>query len=106
MVRAAVLLALAAAPAAPHADGHALSAGLGWATFSVPGKKTGTMEPPSVSPDIGGTVSGIYEYSVSTDFSLRGEAAGGLFYGGQTKDQSATSWAVLVDAGITFRFDV
>jgi hypothetical protein len=100
---AVVLLALAGTA---HAEPYALSAGVGWATFSVPGKKTGTMEPPAIAPDIGGTASATYEHGVSTDFSLRGEVAGGLFYGGQAKDQSATSYAVLVDAGITFRFDV
>jgi len=107
MIRAAAVLAIAATGRTAHADGdRAASLGLGWATFSVPGKKTGNMQPPAISPDIGGTLSAIYEHGVSTDFSLRGELAGGLFYGGAAKDQSATSYAGLVDVGVTFRFDV
>lgn len=90
-----------------HAEGErALSAGLGWATFSTPGVKTGNMEPPAVTPDVGGTLSVSYEHAIGSDFSLRAETVGSLFYGGKSKDDSALSYAVLGDAGITFRFDV
>jgi hypothetical protein len=106
MIRAGVVFAVAAVAGVAHADGHAVSAGLSWATFSVPGKKMGNMEPPSISPDIGGTLSGVYEYALSTDISLRGEAAFGVFSGGEMKGQSATSFAGLGDAGVAFRFDV
>ena len=64
------------------------------------------MEPPVVTPDVGGSLAGIYEHAVGSDFSLRGELAGGLFYGGQDMDQSALSYAGLVDVGAVFRFDV
>jgi len=101
-------IACAVAPAAARADGgeSAVSASLGWATFSVPGKKTGTMEPPAITPDIGGTISLVYERSLSTDFSLRGELAGAVFDGGNTSKQTEVSYAGLADAGAVFRFDV
>jgi hypothetical protein len=47
-----------------------------------------------------------YEHSVSTDFSLRAELAGGMFYGGATEMQGNMSYALLGDAGVAFRFDV
>jgi hypothetical protein len=59
-----------------------------------------------VTPDVGGALGGIYEHAVGSDFSLRGEFAFGLFYGGQEMDQSALSYAGVVDVGATFRFDV
>jgi hypothetical protein len=99
-----VICALAA-PAWAEGE-RALSVGLSWATFSVPGVAEGNMEPPAVTPDVGGALAGIYEHSLSTDFSLRGELAGGLFYGGEGMDQSALSYAGLADVGATFRFDV
>jgi hypothetical protein len=91
-----------------RADGEqALSASFGWATFTAPGKKVGTMEPPAVAPDIGGTLSIIYERAVGTDLALRGEIAGGMFYGGTSDPkQSNTSFAALGDVGAVFRFDV
>lgn len=107
-----ILLTLAAvavlAPSGPaRADSDkALSVGLGWATFSVPGKATGNMPPPSITPDLGGAVSVMYEHMIGTDVGLRGELTGGLFHGGEAKDQSATSIAGLADAGVVFRFDV
>lgn len=86
---------------------RALSVGLGWATFSAPGKKTGTMEPPALAPDVGGALSVMYEHAIGTDIALRGELAGGLFYGGAADPkQSNTSHAALGDVGIVFRFDV
>ncbi len=101
-------IACALAPAAARADGgeQALSAGIGWATFSAPGKKVGSMEPPAVTPDVGGALSVIYERAVSTDFSLRGEVAGAMFSGGNTAKQTSLSYAGLADVGFVFRFDV
>jgi len=100
-----VALAFFEAPARAEGD-RALSVGIGWATFSTPGKKMGNQEPPAITPDVGGTLSVVYEQSLSTDFSLRGELAGGLFYGGNTGMQSDTSYAGLGDVGLVFRFDV
>jgi hypothetical protein len=85
---------------------RALSAGLSWATFSVPGEPEGNMEPVAVTPDVGGSLAGIYEHAVGSDFSLRGEAAFGLFYGGQKMDEPALSYAGIGDVGAVFRFDV
>jgi hypothetical protein len=62
--------------------------------------------PPTLSPDVGGTLAVSYERSISSDFSLRGELAGGVFYGGAQAMQSNTSFAALGDAGIVYRFDV
>lgn len=59
-----------------------------------------------MTPDVGGALAGMYEHSISSDFSLRGELAGGLFYGGQDMDKSAMSYAGLADVGVVFRFDV
>ena len=100
-----VILCVLAARARAEGD-RALSLGLSWATFSVPGKAEGNMEPVAVTPDVGGSLAGIYEHAIGSDFSLRGELAGGLFYGGQDMNQSALSYAGLADAGAVFRFDV
>ncbi len=108
MVRPAlplVLIALAAGPVAAEGE-RALSVGLGWATFSVPGEPVDNMAPPQITPDVGGAVSLTYEHSISTDFSLRVEGALGAFYGGGTEKQSKASYAGLADAGVVFRFDV
>jgi hypothetical protein len=94
-----------AAPAQAEGE-RAFSVGLSWATFSVPGVAEANMEPPTVTPDVGGALAGIYEHAVGSDFSLRGELAFGLFYGGQEMDQSALSYAGVADVGATFRFDV
>jgi hypothetical protein len=100
-----LLIALFAAPAWAEGD-RAVSVSLGWATFSVPGKAMGNMAPPTQSPDVGGTLGASYEYAIGTDLALRGELAGGLFYGGNGKNQTPTSYAGIGDVGITFRFDV
>jgi hypothetical protein len=100
-----VIVCALAAPASAEGE-RALSVGLSWATFSVPGVAEGNMEPPNVTPDVGGALAGIYEHAVGSDFSLRAELAGGLFYGGQDMAQSALSYAGIVDVGATFRFDV
>jgi hypothetical protein len=106
MIRTGVVLAVSAVAGTASADEHAASLGVGWATFSVPGKKMGTMQPPAITPDVGGMLSGTYEYALSTDISLRGEFAFNAFYGGEQKGQSTGSFAGLFDAGVTFRFDV
>src|SRR3954467_6761796 len=80
---------IAAWGGAARAEGErALSASLGWATFSTPGKPVGKQAPPTLTPDIGGALAVSYEHSISTDVSLRGELAGGLFYGGAQAMQS------------------
>lgn len=92
-----------------HADGDsAVSASVGWATFSTTGTKIGKAAPPSLSPDVGGTASFAYERQLSTDLGIRAELAGGVFYGGDqpTLNQGKTSYAALGDAGLVFRFDV
>jgi hypothetical protein len=98
-------IALWAAPAAAEGD-RALSLGIGWATFSVPGEAVDNMAPPQISPDVGGAVFATYEHSISTDFSLRLDGAFGAFYGGGTEKQSKGSYAGLGDVGGVFRFDV
>jgi hypothetical protein len=90
-----------------RAEGErALSASLGWATFSTVGKPVGRQAPPTLSPDIGGVLAVSYEHSVSSDVSLRGELAGGVFYGGEQAMQGKTSFAAVGDAGVVYRFDV
>lgn len=102
-----VALAILALAAPAHAEGErALSAGLGWAWFSTEGKAKGNMAPPQLSPDAGGALAVSYEHSIGTDIALRAELAGGVFYGGNQKAQSATSFAALGDAGAVFRLDV
>jgi len=102
-----LVVALLALAAPAHAEGErALSASLGWAWFSTPGKAMKNMAPPDVSPDAGGALAVSYEHSIGTDIALRGELAGGMFYGGNAKQQSATSYAALGDVGGVFRLDV
>lgn len=101
------VIVVCALVAPARAEGErALSVGLGWATFSVPGVAEGNMEPPAVSPDVGGALTGSYEHAIGSDFSLRGELAGAVFYGGNNDKQGAMSYAGLADAGAVFRFDV
>ena len=101
------LLVVVALGGTAHAEGErALSVGLGWATFSALGKPMGRQAPPTLSPDIGGMLAVSYEYSVSSDVSLRGELTGGMFHGGGQPMQGQTSYASLGDAGAVFRFDV
>ena len=107
VVRRGSLLLVALLGSSAHADGdRAVSAGLGWATFSTTGKPKGKQAPPTLSPDIGGALVVSYEQAISTDISLRGELAGGVFYGGNQAMESNTSYALLGDAGVVFRFDV
>jgi len=94
--------------AAAAENDRALSAGVGWATFSTPGEKMGNMEPPELTPDVGGAVTVTFERAIGTDFVLRAELAGGLFYGGiqDPKTQSNVSYAGLGSVGAVVRFDV
>ncbi|MEO8706855.1 MAG: hypothetical protein ABI867_42910 [Kofleriaceae bacterium] len=106
MLKLAVVFLLVWTPSARADSEQALSLNLGYATFSVPGEAMPNMPPPSLSPTFGWTLGGSYERALGTDFALRGEVAGGMFFGGEQKDQSSKSYALLVDAGIAFRFDV
>lgn len=100
-------LAIAAGPAEAESE-QAVSVGLGWATFSALGEAMDNMEPPSLSPTIGGSLGVSYERHIGTDVALRGELVGGLFYGGgdEEKQEAQTSNALLVDLGVALRFDV
>ena len=105
----AALVALAAGGGTARAESEqALSVGLGWATFSTVGEAMGNMDPPALAPTVGGSLGVSYERLIGTDFALRGELVGGLFYGGtqEKKQQSAVSNALLADAGVSLRFDV
>src|SRR5882757_10927100 len=105
-VRSVSIFVVAVIGGTAHADGdRALSASVTWATFSTTGKPVGRQAPPTLSPDIGGALSASYEQLFSTDVGLRAELAGGLFYGGEQAMQGKTSFAVLGDAGVVFRFD-
>jgi hypothetical protein len=113
LAAAAFALGIALGPGlgagAARADAEqAISVGLGWATFSALGEAMGDMEPPSLAPTIGGSLGVSYERHLGTDFALRGELVGGLFYGGgdEKKMQSQASNALLADAGASLRFDV
>jgi hypothetical protein len=106
-VKLAPLAIVALIGGTAYAEGErALSASLGWATFSALGKPMGKQAPPTLSPDIGGMLGVSYEQAISEDISLRGELAGGVFHGGGQAMQSQTSYASLGDAGAVFRFDV
>lgn len=101
------ILALLALTGSAHADSEqSLSASAAFATFSAPGEKMGEMTPPQVSPSGGGALAVSYERAVGSDISLRGEFAGGLFYGGNAGGQSSRSYALLADVGGAFRFDI
>jgi hypothetical protein len=102
---AVVLIALVGTTVAAENE-RAVSVGVGWATFSVPGKPVGQMVPPALSPDVGGALSVTYEHAIGTDLMLRGSLTGGVFYGGQQDKQTATSYAGLGDVGVVVRFDV
>jgi hypothetical protein len=102
-----VLGVLAVTQSTAHADGdQALSASVGWATFSTTGIPVGKQAAPTLSPDFGGTASAMYEQMFSTDLGLRGELAGAVFTGGEQQKQSKTSYAGVADAAVLFRFDV
>lgn len=105
--RAAALIVLAGAGTA-HADSEqAVSASFGYATYSVPGEAMNGDPPPTLSPTVGSALALAYERAIGTDFVLRGEFAGGGFYGGAQKpEQGNWSYAFLGDAGAAFRFDV
>ena len=104
----AVLPVIAVAGTA-HAEGErALSIGAGYATFSTPGVKMGSMAPPDITPDWGLNLSLAYEQALGSDFALRGELAGTFFRGGEDpkKGESPNSFAGLAAVGFTYRFDI
>jgi hypothetical protein len=103
---AGVVLACLSPSTALADSEQALSVGLGYATFSTPGEAVGNMQPPTITPTIGGALSVSYERAIGSDVALRAELVGGVFYGGNAEDQGSTSYALLGDAGITYRFDV
>lgn len=100
----AVLLGLCRTAVAENE--RAISAGLGYATFSTLGEAMNNMEPPALSPDWGGALSLTYERMIGSDFGLRADLAGGLFRGGNTMKQSRGSYAAIADVGVVFRFDI
>jgi hypothetical protein len=104
-VASAIVVAALARTAAAEGD-RALSLGLGWATWSAPGKKVGSMAPPALSPDGGVALSVAYEHAIGTDVALRGQLVGSAFSGGAQKGESNTSYAALAAAGAEVRFDV
>jgi hypothetical protein len=107
LVRLAAIGLVAVLGRVAHAEGEsALSVSVGWASFSVPGKAMGNQAPTALSPDVGGALAVSYEHAISTELSLRGELAAGVFHGGAQAMQGQTSYAAVGDAGIAFRFDV
>jgi hypothetical protein len=106
-VRLALPLVLALTGAAHAESEQAFSIGFGYATFSAPGEPMDGMPAEAVSPTFGLSLTATYERAIGTDVALRAEVVTGGFWGGTTKDdQRSTSYAVLGDAGIAFRFDV
>ncbi len=103
---AVVTVALGASSSARAEGERALSVGIGYASFSVPDVAMEEMTPITLSPDFGGALTLSYERSIGTDVSFRAELAGGIFRGGARMDESATSFAGLGAAGVTYRFDV
>ncbi|HEY4058424.1 MAG TPA: hypothetical protein VGM39_17550 [Kofleriaceae bacterium] len=102
---APALLAAIAAPAAAENE-RALSLEANYATFDAPGVAMMNMPAPTLTPDFGFALGGVYEQMLGSDVGLRGEVILDLFRGGNTSMQSATSYAALADVGFTFRFDV
>lgn len=101
------VIAAAAGPA--HAEGErALSVAAGYATFSTPGVKMGSMAPPDITSDWGLNLSLAYEHTLGTDFSLRAELGGAFFRGGDDpkKSQSPSSFAGVAAIGFAYRFDI
>jgi hypothetical protein len=100
-----LLLLLLATPAWAEGE-RALSVGFSYATFSTQGKAVGNQAPPTLTPDFGLSLSATYEHAIGSDFSLRGDLGFAGFTGGNTKKQSSLSFAGLIDAGFTYRFDI
>jgi len=84
----------ASAPAA--ADESALSASLGWATYSLPGEENST-----VRSYLGAEVGVVYERAFAEPLSARIELAGGWFH-----HADGGSWLGVGDVGVVYRFDV
>lgn len=99
---------LGVAPGTARADDErTASVGLGWAWFSTLGEPAEEgQEPPALSPDAGGSLTLAHERMIGTDIGLRGEATGGVFYGGNQEMQSKASYAVLADVGLVFKLDI
>jgi hypothetical protein len=95
-----IVVALVAVVSAHAETPQAISARVGYATFSALGKASGSQPPPSISPTGGGAIAFSYERTLSTEVSLRGSLAAGLFLGG------GTSYYGEAAVGVTFRFDV
>ena len=101
------LLVICALAGVAHADGdRAFSVGGGYGTFSVPATVPPGQTPPTLSPDFGLVVDGVYAHGLSSELSLRAEALVGGFYGGAQKGESNLSYAALADVGALFKFDV
>lgn len=109
-VRLALLIVVVPAlgPAVAAAENEqALSLGVSvYSSFTAPGEPTMEMAPTETSSDYGTGLFGSYERMIGSDLGLRAEAAGNFFYGGNSDKQSASSYAVLGDVGVVFRFDV
>ncbi|MEO6775336.1 MAG: outer membrane beta-barrel protein [Kofleriaceae bacterium] len=106
--RALAVLPVIALGSPAFAEGErALSLSAGYATFSTPGVKKGSMAPPDITPEWGTSLALSYEVAFGTDFSLRADLAGAMFRGGNDpKKQSASSFAGLAAVGFTYRFDI
>jgi len=102
---ALLLVAVWALPAAAENE-QGLSLGIGYARFSAPGEAKMNMAPPSVSPTWGTGLFGSYERMIGTDLGFRADLGGNFFYGGNTDKQSTTSYNVVGDVGLVFRFDI
>jgi len=96
LVRTLAAVAALAAPAAAEGD-RALSIGIGYATLSGPGMRLGQTVPPTVSAE-GGAISLMYEHSLGSDVSLRGEIGAHAFNGG--------AYAGLAGIDAVYRYDV
>lgn len=59
------------------------------------------MQPPEIPSYLGGSLAAIYEWSLSSDFSVRAEVAGAAI-----SHEGAASFVGLGDIGFTYRFDV
>jgi hypothetical protein len=96
----AVVAVLAQRTGTAHAD-RALSAGVGWATYSTLGPPPmPDKAPPTITSSRGLHLQGTYEHGVSPEVSLRAELAAAAFL-----DESR-SYLGLGDVGAVYRFDV
>jgi len=90
-------LALACAPRPARADGEsALSAALGWASYSLPGDDN--MD---ISSHLGAELAIEYERAFAEPLSWRIELGGAVFH-----HTDGTGWLAVADTGVAYRFDV